>query len=104
MQGWRRRSDGRGEGEGLDKSGGSGYSAPSVSGIGGGVAIDEAREDQARQLAAVQGLSLVRSRSRDRADDDYELYVLVRDVAEADSAFENGYGMTLMDVEKALNA
>ena len=29
------------------------------------------------------------------ADDDYELYVLVRDAAEADSAFENGYGMTL---------
>ena len=57
--------------------------------------IDEAREDRARQLAAVQGLSLVRSRSRNRANDDYELYVLVRDAAEADSAFENGYGMTL---------
>ena len=66
--------------------------------------IDEAREDRARQLAAVQGLSLVRSRSRNRADDDYELYVLVRDAAEADSPFENGYGMTLVDVEKALNA
>jgi hypothetical protein len=68
------------------------------------VTSDEAREDRARWLAAAHGLLLVRSPSWNRADDDYELYVLVRDAAQVDSTFENGYGMTLVDVERALNA
>jgi hypothetical protein len=68
------------------------------------VVIDAAREDRAQRLATAQGLSLVRSRSRDSTDKDYGLYVLVRDAAAADLAFEGGYGMTLGDVEQALNA
>jgi hypothetical protein len=68
------------------------------------MAIDQAREDRARQLAAAQGLQLVKSPSRNPGDDNYELYVLTQDAAAADSAFDNGYGMTLLDVERALNA
>ena len=68
------------------------------------MAIDHAREDRARQLAAAQGLQLVKSPSRHPGDDTYELYVLTRDAAAADSAFDNGDGMTLLDVERALNA
>ena len=68
------------------------------------MAIDQAREDRARQLAAAQGLQLVKSPSRKPGDDNYELYVLTHDAATAGSAFDNGYGMTLLDVERALNA
>ena len=68
------------------------------------MAIDQAREDRARQLAAAQGLQLVKSPSRNPGDDNYELYVLTHDAAAADAAFDNGYGMTLLDVERALNA
>ena len=68
------------------------------------MAIDQAREDRARQLAAAQGLQLVKSPSRHPGDDNDELYVLTHDAAAAESAFDNGYGMTLLDVERALNA
>lgn len=65
--------------------------------------IDAAREDKARRQAAAQGLLLVDSANPRGVDDD-AVYVLVRDIAQADSAFENGYGMTLLDVERALKA
>ena len=68
------------------------------------MAIDERREDRARQLAAAQGLQLVKSPSQNPGDDNYEQYVLTRDVTGADSAFDSGYGMTLPDIERALNA
>lgn len=72
------------------------------------MAIDEAREDRARRLAAAQGLQLVKSPTRnpddDNDDDNYELYVLTRDAAEVGDAFKDGYGMTLLDIEKALHA
>jgi hypothetical protein len=67
------------------------------------VAIDAAREDRVRRLAATQGLLIVESANPRSVDDEDAVYVLVRDVAEADSAFANGYGMTLSDVERALN-
>jgi hypothetical protein len=68
------------------------------------MAIDQAREDRARQLAAAHGLQLMKSPSRNPGDDNYAPYVLTHDAAAADSAFDNGYGMTLLDVERALNA
>jgi hypothetical protein len=46
----------------------------------------------------------VKSPSRNPDDDNYELYVLTRDAAEVGDAFKDGYGMTLLDIEKALHA
>jgi hypothetical protein len=74
---------------------------------------DKVREVRLRRAAFRQNLMLVRSRRRDPRAVGYGLYVLVDDTKgnrvgryggqAAISAFHNDEGMTLDEVEKALN-
>jgi hypothetical protein len=73
---------------------------------------DKVRENRLRRAATRQGEILVKSRRRDRLAQDYGLYVLVDDKAgnrigqlggqAAISAFANGEGMTLDEVDATL--
>jgi hypothetical protein len=70
------------------------------------------QENRLRRMAERQGMMLVKSRRRDPRALDYGLYVLVDDSRgnrigrhggqAAVSDFANGHGMTLAEIEKAL--
>ncbi|ROQ40958.1 hypothetical protein EDF46_0324 [Frondihabitans sp. PhB188] len=74
---------------------------------------DKVLENRLRREAERRGYMLVKSRRRDPKALDYGLYALVVDMAgnragryggqAAISAFENGFGMTLAEVEKELS-
>lgn len=74
---------------------------------------DKVRENKFRRAAERQGLLLVKSRRRDPRACDYGMYVLVDDTAgnrvgryggqAAISALAGGFGMTLDEIEKALD-
>ena len=73
---------------------------------------DRKREDRVRRVARSRGLILRKSRRRNVSEADYGLYVLVEDSAgnqrpgaqAAKSAFADGEGMTLLEVEEALKS
>jgi hypothetical protein len=74
------------------------------------LADQKVRENRLRRVAQRQGLLLVKSRRRDPRAHDFGLYALVRDTAGnllpdnqvAISAFANGEGVTLDEIEKEL--
>jgi hypothetical protein len=76
------------------------------------VGEEKVRENRLRRMAKRQGYLLVKSRRRDPRAIDFGLYVLVGDTRgnrvgryggqAAISAFANGKGMTLDEIEKSL--
>jgi len=66
---------------------------------------DKARENRLRRIAARQGLHLTKSRARDPQAPDFGTYMLT-DLATnflVASRLQNGYGLSLDDVERALH-
>ena len=66
---------------------------------------DKVRENRLRRAAQRQGLTLTKSRRRDPRATDYGTYMLVdrQTNAVVASGSQSGYGLSLDDVDKALN-
>ena len=66
---------------------------------------DKVRENRLRRAAQRQGLTLAKSRRRDTRATDYGTYMLVDQQTNAvvASGSQSGYGLSLDDVDKALN-
>ena len=66
---------------------------------------DKVRENRLRRAAQRQGLALTKSRRRDPRATDYGTYMLVDQQTNAvvASGSQSGYGLSLDDVDKALN-
>jgi hypothetical protein len=80
----------------------SGITAGTVSSM---TDTDRVRENRLRRAAQRQGLMLAKSRRRDPRATDYGTYMLVDPSTNAviASGSQSGYGLSLDDVDKALN-
>jgi hypothetical protein len=66
--------------------------------------LDKPRENRLRRIAASQGLQLMKSRARDPQAPDFGTYMLTDPATDfvVDSGLQSGYGLSLDDVERAL--